>query len=224
MPRRPRRGTAGLVFHVMNRGARRLTLFNETRDYETFLDVLRQATERFDMRLLSYVAMPNHWHLVLWPARDEQLSGFMAWMTATHVRRWHLGHGSVGTGTLYQGRYKAVAVSDDASLFTVCRYVERNPVRAGLVARARDWKWSSAWDMAHGKAPWLSAWPVDRPAQWDALVDSELPAAELRDLRRAIRRSRPFGSVEWRRETTQRLKWDTGLRPRGRPHRDDRKN
>lgn len=219
MPRRPRGETGGFLFHVMNRGARRLRLFERADDYTAFLRVLREATVRTEMRLLCYVLMPNHWHLVVWPIGDDDLSGCMAWMTATHVRRWHLSRESVGTGTLYQGRYKAVPIKSDAHFLTVCRYVERNPVRAGLVPRACDWPWSSASRADDPAAPRLDAWPIPRPANWDALVNAEQTPQELRELRLAIRHSRPFGPERWQNETANQLGWRTGRRPRGRPSR-----
>ena len=86
MPRRPRHATGGLVYHVMNRGARRLPLFETDEDYRLFLIALRDAQARVPLRLLSYVVMPNHWHLVVWPEHDDQLSRFMAWATGTHCR------------------------------------------------------------------------------------------------------------------------------------------
>lgn len=217
MPRRPRQSTGGLVFHVMNRAARRLTLFESPRDYALFSDVLREAIERFAMRLVCYVVMPNHWHLVVWPAGDKDLSTFMAWMTATHVRRWHLRHQSVGTGTIYQGRYKAVAVQTEAHLYTVCRYVERNPVRAGLAPRPGEWRWSSAWREPSLVAPQLCEWPVSRPDNWTEIVEQEQPPAELRELRRAIVQSRPFGAETWAGRTAASIDWRTGMRGRGRP-------
>ncbi len=222
MPRRPRQCTGGLVFHVMNRAARRLTLFEDSADYELFSDALREAIERFGMRLICYVIMPNHWHLVVWPSEDGHLSAFMAWMTATHVRRWHLRRDSVGSGTLYQGRYKAVAVQTDAHFYTVCRYVERNPVRAGLTTRPCDWRWGSAWPGGSPVAPTLCAWPVARPANWSDLVVREQPPGELIDLRRAIATSRPLGEDSWVLATAASIRWTTGLRGPGRPGKDRR--
>jgi hypothetical protein len=88
------------------------------------------------MRILAYCLMPNHWHFVLWPYDDGDLAAFMHRLTTTHVRRWHLHRHSVGAGHLYQGTFKSFPVQSDAHLLTVCRYVERNPVRARLVDRA----------------------------------------------------------------------------------------
>jgi putative transposase len=171
------------------------------------------------MRLLCWVILSNHWHLVLWPQEDDDLSTFMAWMTATHSRRWHLAHGTVGTGTIYQGRYKAIPVKDDRHFLTVCRYVERNPVRAGLVSRVEDWEWSSASRVPRASGPFLHEWPVPRPAAWEDDVNVAETEPELRRLRDAMRRGTPFGPDSWPKQTAHHLDWRNGLRPRGRPSR-----
>jgi putative transposase len=80
--------------------------------------------------------MPNHWHLVLWPRKKGELSEFMRWLTVTHTQRWHASHRTSGTGPLYQGRFKSFPIEDDDHLLAVVRYVERNALRAKLVARA----------------------------------------------------------------------------------------
>lgn len=199
MPRRPRTGCGGIVFHLLNRGARRLCLFENAADYSCFLQVLTDATMRLPMRLLAYVVMPNHWHLVLWPVGDHDLSRFMAWTTAAHVRRWHGAHNSQGTGALYQGRFKAIPVKDEGHFLTVCRYVERNPVRAGLVSKADDWPWSSASPRSRHDGPPLDAWPVTRPVDWHQRLSRPESNADLERLRRGgsgVRRGRPARSPE----------------------------
>src|SRR3989442_8959181 len=138
-PLRP--AAANLIFHVLNRANGRLRLFDDEEDYAAFERVLTQACERVPMRLLAYCVMPNHWHLVLWPRGEGDLSRFMSWLTLTHTQRWHAFHQSVGTGHLYQGRFKSFVVQADDHLLTVCRYVERNALRAKLVERAEDWRW-----------------------------------------------------------------------------------
>jgi putative transposase len=115
------------------------------------------------MRLLSYIVLPNHWHLVVWPQRDGELSSYAQWLTVTHVRRWHAHHHSGGTGPVYQGRFKSFPVETDDHFLTVCRYVERNARRANLVARAENWRWSSLWHRCHAtQVPWLSDFGVPR--------------------------------------------------------------
>src|SRR6266850_1096513 len=97
------------------------------------------------MRVLAYCVMPNHWHLVLWPRADGDFSHYVGWLTLTHTQRWHAYQHTVGTGHLYQGRFKSFPVQTDEHVLTVCRYVERNPVRAGLVPQAEHWRWGSLW-------------------------------------------------------------------------------
>lgn len=219
MPRRLRTGTAGLVFHVMNRAARRLSLFDSTSDYAAFERVLWEARQRMPMRLLGYAVMPNHWHLVLWPIGERDLSRYMHWVTMTHAQRWHLARGSSGTGAVYQGRFRAVPVQTDHHFLKVCRYVERNPARAHLVADPEAWRWSSAWQRTRATAglQLLHDWPVPTPDDWWKQLNTPEPERPLQLLRRCMRRSVPFGADRWRTETTARLGWTVGARPRGRP-------
>jgi putative transposase len=146
MPRRPRAATGGIVYHVLNRAAgRRQLLFRKPADYLAFERVLAEACRRFPgVRVLAYCLMPTHWHLVPWPRRDGELSDFVRWLSVTHAQRDHAHRKAAGTGPLYQGRFKSFPVRrDDAHLLTVCRYVERNALRRGLVRRAQDWPWCS---------------------------------------------------------------------------------
>lgn len=142
MPRPLRLAPAGLCFHVINRGNGRATVFHKPEDYAAFLRILALGCERIDMRLLAWCMMPNHFHLVLWPLRDGDLARWMQWVTTCHVRRYHRHY--KGSGHVWQGRYKAFVAQDTSYLLTMLRYVERNPVRAGLAARAEEWPWSSA--------------------------------------------------------------------------------
>jgi putative transposase len=131
-------------FHVLNRAVRKDRLFHSAGDYQAFMRALGYAQGHFSMPILAYCVMPNHFHLVVGPTATPALSAFMHRLTITHSKRWHVAHGSVGTGSVYQGRFKALRIKDDAHFLTVCRYVERNPVRAGLVGEPGDWLWSSA--------------------------------------------------------------------------------
>jgi putative transposase len=221
MPRVARHAPGGLVYHVLNRAAARLPLFGRDGDYVAFEAVLAEALARCPTRLLAYAVMPNHWHLVLWPRRDGELTAFVRWLTHTHTMRWHAAHGTAGTGHLYQGRFKSFPVQrDDAHYLTLCRYVERNALRANLVARAQDWRWSSLWRRESGTEDaraLLAAWPVDRPADWLARVNRPQTPAEEDALRRCVRRGCPLGDPAWQRRTAARLHLRHTLRPPGRP-------
>jgi putative transposase len=218
MARRTRCSDAGYVYHVLNRAVGRATLFEKPGDYAAFEQVLHQAWERTGMRLVAYVAMPNHWHLVVWPERDGELSTWAQWLTVTHVRRWHAHHHTEGTGPIYQGRFKSFPVQQDSHFFTVCRYVERNPLRAKLVRRAEAWRWSS---LGHRErqtgVPWLCAGPLPLPDDWKERVNGVETEAELDALRRSVARGSPFGDAAWQTQTAQALGLESALRRRGRP-------
>jgi len=207
---------AGLIFHVLNRGVRRMQLFDRDGDYRAYLDLFGAAQRRVPMRCLAYCLMPNHFHFVLWPHADGDLSRFMFWLSTVHAMRWHRARGANSNGHVYQGRFKALAVSADGHFLRVCRYVERNPLRAGLVGRAQDWAWSSLAQRDRGpEYVRLSTWPVDRPPDWPNLVnDIETDAPTIRE---AIRRSSPFGPELWRQRVARELGMEGSLRPPWRP-------
>lgn len=210
MGRALRTAAGAVVYHVLNRANARKTLFEDEGDYSAFERVLAQACCRVSMRVLAYCVMPNHWHLVVWPHHDGDLSRFMNWLTLTHTQRWHQHRHSVGEGHVYQGRFKSFPVETNEYLLTVCRYVERNPVRAGLVAAAEQWRWSSAG--SHG-AVRLDAWPMERPAAWREWVNEEESSAQLSAVRRSVLKGQPYGSAPWVERMV--VQWNLGVTMRG---------
>ena len=142
-------------------------------------------------------------------------------LTTTHVRRWHLHRNSVGSGHLYQGTYKSFPVQNDSHFLTVCRYVERNPLRAGLVERAVHWRWGSLGSQTvtgtNADRPPLSDWPLTKPRNWMSLVNRPQTQAEEDALRLSVQRRRPFGCPTWQRRIARRLNLATTSRPRGQP-------
>ncbi len=220
MPRRARISTGGLAYHILNRRVGRLGLFDKPADYMAFEKILNEAHERTDIRIAAYCLMPNHWHLLLWPRDDGELSEVMRWITVTHTQRWHAHRESFGSGPVYQGRFRSFPVQTDEHFLTVARYVERNALRAKLVKRAEQWQWSSLWRWAQGDPKllaFLSDWPVKRPRQWVGWVNRPETASELEDLRCSAQRGRPFGSEGWVVRIAKRLSLESTLRPRGRP-------
>ena len=194
MPRRLRCNTGGYVYHALNRAVGRATLFHKEGDYAAFEKTLREAKDWQPIRLLAYVLMPNHWHLVLWPVHDGDLSEFMRWLTVTHTQRYHAHYHTEGTGPVYQGRFKSFPIQEDEHLLTVLRYAERNPLRAELVRRAEDWRWSSVWQ--HGlrtQGKLVDPGPVPLPENWMAYVNGVRTEGELEALRRSVRKGCPFG-------------------------------
>jgi putative transposase len=221
MPRQPRSAPAGYVYHAINRAVARLPLFQKDGDYEAFERVLLEAMAKHPLRLLGYCLMPNHWHFVLWPAQDDEVTEFLRWLTHTHTQRWHAHYHTTGTGHLYQGRFKAFPIQKDGHLYTVLRYVERNPLRAGLVERAEPWRWSS---LAHRRAgeldrvrPLLHPWPVPLPGDWEKIVNRPETEAEFEAVRQSVQRCQPFGSEIWQQRTAKKLNLEYTFRNPGRP-------
>ena len=208
-----------MVYHVLNRGVGRRTLFGKDGDYLAFEKVVEQTLRTRPMRVCAYCLLPNHWHFVLWPEHDGDLSAFMQRLTNTHVKRWKEHRHEVGYGHLYQGRYKCFPVETDEYFYQVVRYAERNALRADLVACAEAWPWSSLRraEREDPAFPILSAWPLPRPSDWLKIVNRPETEAELDALRRSVRRGCPLGRPAWVAQTVKQLGLESTLRPQGRP-------
>jgi putative transposase len=222
MGRQLRAAVGGLVYHVLNRSNGRVRIFEDDSEYKAFEQVMGEASERIPMRILSYCVMPNHWHMVLWPKGDGDLSRFVGWLTLTHTQRWHAHRHSAGSGHLYQGRFKSFVVEENEHLLTVCRYVERNALRAKLVERAEDWRWCSLWRRESGSArakTLLSDWPMKPPENWLEIVNGLETDRELDGLRSSVNRGQPYGSGPWLKQIAEQWGSKSLVRPGGRPRR-----
>lgn len=216
MPRTARASQANFCYHVLNRGNARNEVFHKDRDYAAFIERIEAACLKRPMRVLAYCLLPNHFHLVLWPLADGDLSTWMAWLMNSHVRRYQRHYHS--TGHIWQGRFKAFPIQEDDHLRIVLRYVERNPLRAALVGRAEDWPWSS---LIHHKAnapAWLDPGHAPRGCGWINEVNRIAATDdERRRLRGCVERGTPFGSEDWANRSALTLGLQSTLRPRGRP-------
>lgn len=211
------------MYHVLNRAVARLPLFRKPEDYAAFERIMVEAHERHLTRILAWCLMRNHWHFVIWPRKDGELTAFVRWLAHTHAMRWHVAHGTVGRGHLYQGRFKSFPVQTDEHFLTVCRYVERNALTVGMVRRAEDWRWGSLWVRRKGERELkalLSDWPVRRPRNWLATVNEPISDKEMDRLRTCMKRNRPFGSESWQSRIAARLGLMHTLRPQGRPSKE----
>ena len=232
MPRIARAQTGGLFTHVLNRGNGRDEVFHDEADYAAFVELLGEACLRTPMPVAACCLMPNHFHLVVRPRADGDLSRWMQWLMTAHVRRHHRRYGS--SGHVWGGRFKSFViqsrrpsasargggvVAGPSPVLQVVRYVERNPLRAGLVTSASAWRWSSLrWWRRPDEAPkfWRPSL-AGRPADWVRLVNRPTTDAELASLRRCIARGRPFGAEAWIKRVATELDLLSTLRPRGRP-------
>ena len=214
MPRGARDALGGYCYHVMNRGNGRCTVFRKDRDFEAFINLLREAGERVDIRLLAFCLLPNHFHLALWPKKDGDLSAYMMWLSTAHVRRYHQHYHT--TGHVWQGRFRSFPIQEDDHLLTVLRYIERNAVRANLVERAQNWRWCSLATQRDG-FPLVTPSPVRHAVNWLRYVNRPQTEAEVEALRECIRRRRPYGDQAWTEATVRVMGLESSMRPPGRP-------
>jgi len=200
-----------------------MQLFDSPTDYQRFLELTGRALRRTPIELFAYCLMPNHFHLVARPTVDGELSKFMHWLSTKHCQGWQALHQTIGTGCVYQGRFKSVPVSSDIHFIRLCRYVEGNPLRAQLVSRAESWPWSSLSQRNGLRRPVrLQPWPVEIPEPWTDYVNQICAGAETEEIRGVLRRGSPYGPPEWREQMGTRLGLKGTLRPVGRPKKEGR--
>jgi putative transposase len=216
MPRRLRHTLQGAAFHVINRAVRCARIFETPADYRAFLKVASEGTALHPVKVIAYCVMPTHWHFVVLGDRIPHVSKWMHWLAGTHASRWHAAHGTRGTGHLYQDRFRAVPIQMETSLLRVCRYVERNALRKGLVGAAEDWEWGSLYACSRNcHAIKLEPWPILKPADWIQIVNTPENEAELEALRNMVRRNQPIGEPDWQKAVAPFV--GLTMRPIGRP-------
>lgn len=181
MPRAARVIAENGIYHVVNRGNGRAVVFRKPADFDAFVHLIGEAKARYPVKVIAYCLMSNHFHLLLQPESGAALSQWMQWLMTSHVRRYHRHYHS--SGHVWQGRFKSFSVDQDEHLLTALRYVEGNPVRAGMVISAREWPWSSHRENL-GEIVRLvtDEAPMALPSGWAEFVDTPLTAKELQGL------------------------------------------
>lgn len=216
MPRIARGLIDNGIYHVINRGNRRLEVFHNDEDYKRLIELLGKAKERALVKVLGYCLMPNHFHLLLQPVQGEQLGRYMQWLMTSYVRQYNKLYGM--SGHIWQGRYKSFLIQEDEYFLNVLRYIEANPVRANLVQNAKDWRYSSHTDRINNmESPVLDELPMKLPQSWNRFVNEPVKEKKLEEIRNSVNRQTPYGMETWQRETSIRLGLESTLKPRGRP-------
>jgi len=221
MPRVVRGLADKFIYHITNRGNGRQEVFHKDKDYEAFIDIMKEAKARYPVKIFAYCLMPNHFHMVLMPERGDELSRWMQWLMTSHVRRYHRHYGS--SGHIWQGRFKSFIIQRDEHLLMVLRYVEGNPKRAGLVGSAKEWTWSSHREMIDEKINiLLDEIPIELPGDWGRYVDEPLTSKEIEKVRQSVIRQSPYGNSEWQMKVCKELGLESTLNPKGRPRKEKR--
>ncbi len=220
MGRPARNSQGGYVYHVVQRGCKVKPIFRSTEDYQDLERILGQMHERFEPRILAYCLLPKHWHLVVVPRKDGDLSKLVAWMSITHSARWHTRPRRTGTGSIYVRRFRSFPVQDNERLLDILRFVESHPVRAGLVDQAEQWTWSSLpsrLSLTAEPKPWIANPPVALPDSWREQMDVPIEPALNTAILRSMEKGSPYGDPDWIARTSIKLGLESTLRSRGRP-------
>lgn len=220
MPRLARVDVGNEIYHVINRANGRMQIFNKPEDYRVFENIIEEAKELTGMRIIAYVIMPNHWHIVLLPRNDGDLGLFMHHLTNKHTRQVHVTTKTIGSGHLYQGRYKSFLVAKDNYLLALIKYVERNAVRAKLVRHCEDWQWGSAWRRVQGTAQQkklLDSIPVELPSGYLKWINAAESVEDLGFIRYSVNKGVPYGKEKWVDKMVATFHLETTLRSAGRP-------
>jgi putative transposase len=222
MPRVARALADGHCYHILNRGNGRQQVFHKDQDYSAFINLLNEARQRYPISLFSYCLMPNHFHLLVRAEKGEELSRCMQWLMTSHVRRYHRHYG--GSGHIWQGRYKSFIVQQDSYLVTAARYIESNPLRAGLVDQVQDWPWSSYAESCGAKGRSMTTpLPVSFDLNWSEFVAQPLSQREREKWLQSMERQTPFGGDDWRESVCKLFGLESTLRPKGRPRKGPKK-
>jgi putative transposase len=220
MPRISRGLADDSIYHVINRGNGGQIVFQKDKDYEAFVKLMKEAKIHYAVKIFAYCLMPNHFHIVVMPHQSGDLSKWMQWLMTSHVRRFHKHYGTCGH--IWQGRYKSFLIQKDSHLLTVLKYVESNPLRAGLVNSANNWLWSSHRESIHkGGHLLIDEVPVELPKEWSKFVNESIPEKELEKLRQSVSRQSPYGDSLWQVDVSKTFGLESTIRPRGRPRRED---
>ena len=225
MPRRARLGIAGIPWHVIQRGHNRAACFFADRDYRVYLDCLHELARRFGCAVHAYVLMTNHVHLLLTPTRENGVALLMKHLGQRYVQYVNRTYGR--SGTLWEGRYRSCLTQSENYVLACYRYIELNPVRAGMVSRPDDYRWSSYSANGLGRADGFITPQEEylRLAQHDGarreayrgLFNAQVNAETVKKIRQATNGNLALGESRFQKEVERTL----GVRARrarpGRP-------
>jgi putative transposase len=192
MPKRRRSIPPDSIHHIVNRGNDKKVIFRKSVDYGSFLALLREARERYPVELFAYCLMPNHFHLVVRARGLDAISAYMHFVQRAHACDLRECDRTRGHGHVFQRRYWNKHIEGSGHLMTVIRYVEANPVRAGLVNFAPQWEWGSMWDRVTGERDLLHPLPWRLPDDWPVIVSVPLERIDIERIRRPYKRGRPM--------------------------------
>ena len=218
MPRIARIVGPGFPHHIVQRGNNREKVFWDNRDYERYLSFLTKYSGEKAATVLAYCIMPNHVHLLITPPEQETLAKMMQGLTLCYTQYFNGKNGR--TGRLWECRYHSTVIDRDRYLWAVCRYIERNPVRAGIVAKPEDYLYSSAKAHILGRqTPLLKEVLFDKGelSEYRHFLKTVDNKEFLEEIRKQTRLGRPFGEKGFLQTLSRELNCNLVIRPKGRP-------
>lgn len=225
MARKPRFNLIGNPQHIIQRGNNRQATFFAEEDYRLYLDSLGEAAKKHDCSIHAYVLMTNHVHLLVTPGQPDSISRLMQSVGRRYVQ--YINYSYKRSGTLWEGRYKASLVQSEEYLLSCMRYIELNPVRADMVQRPEDYKWSSYRANAQGNQDELltshpeyeriGITPEARQSTYRALFNAHLDPQEIAEIRTTLNGELVTGTGRFKLEVEAMLGRKTQMGKRGRP-------
>jgi len=225
MARKPRFSLPGVPQHIIQRGNNRLMCFHSSLDYGYYLDCLKEAAQRYDVSIHAYVLMTNHAHILATPQRPESISHMMQVVGQRYVR--YVNFTYQRSGTLWEGRYKAGLVESERYLLTCMRYIELNPVRAGMVEAPPDYQWSSFRANAYGDESdvitphslylQLGTDLKQRLPAYRALFDDAIGKTVLEQIRGTLNKEMVLGNTRFKEDIEAMTQRQVSPKDKGRP-------
>jgi len=229
MPRKPRFFIPGIATHIIQRGNNRQAIFFEDSDYKAYLSLINEGRDRFCCDIHAYILMTNHVHLLATPAEKQAVSKMMQYIGRHYVP--YVNKKYSRTGTLWEGRFKASIVETSSYLLACYRYIELNPVRAGMVTNPLDYPWSSFPKNAfqnedgliteHMAYRSLGTSALERAEKYRLLFEEPLTEEDLNSVRSHTQSGTPLGNSKFQEEIEAVLSMNTGQPFRGRPKAPD---
>ena len=230
MPRKPRFVIPGVPVHIVQRGRSKEPVFYDDADYQIYLGRLKEAAERYHCQIHAYVLMTNHIHLLATPTEIQGITRMMQSVGRHYVPYINRTYG--GSGSIWEGRYKASLVQDETYLLTCMRYIELNPVRANMVNSPVQYRWSSFHHNGQGRVDdlvvphslylSLGETAASRQSAYNALFKGHIEDIELNDIRKAWQTGTPLGNDYFRQKVESKLGCKVGQARRGRPGRKEK--
>ena len=228
MPRRARIYIAGFPYHIVQRGNNREACFIEPENYGYYLELWDQVSQRYGVAVHAYCLMTNHIHVLATPEKDASISTTMKVVGSRYAQ--YINKKYRRTGTLWEGRHRSSLIQSERYLLTCSRYIELNPVRAGMVRRPEEYRWSSYGVNGWGDAGWLTPHPEylrlgsnreERTYAYREIFKQQFSEEDLHAIRRAAHYCQPVGDDRFREQIEANYGLTVGRMRRGRPPKDE---